>query len=174
MTHSVPTITGDTKIRRASCARGSVTVEMVFVVPLYVLLWLLANHAFILYVNVVTNVATVRACSWQFAASGCKNRPAACTVRGPTPGLPPDGPSLSSLEPVAQSLEPLSASLLGPYDSSLVTEKIISIPAPPALSIRPVRLKSDYGVMCDARPMVPWTPLSVFEVVCPLLGKFCL
>jgi len=174
MTPPVPHVTSASKDRRASCARGSITVEMVFVVPLYVLLWLLANHAFILYVNVINSVATVRACAWQFAASGCKNAPPACAVRGPTPGLPPDGPSFSNLEQVASSFEPLSASLLGPYDNALVTEKIVSIPAPPALGFRPVRLKSDYGVMCDDRPTVSWTVLSVFEANCPLLGKFCL
>ena len=148
-------------------------MEMVFVLPLYVLLWLLCNHAYTLYLATVGNIATVRDCAWQFAASGCKSATGNCSIQGPTFGLPPDGQSLSGLDQVASNLAPLSPSLLGPYDRSSRVEKIISIPAPTSLGIRPVRLTSTYGSMCDETPTVKWTPLLVFEANCNLLGKFC-
>ncbi|MEA2698717.1 MAG: hypothetical protein QOI66_2988 [Myxococcales bacterium] len=153
--------------------RGSVAIEMVFVLPLYVLLWLLCNHAYTLYVAAITNIATVRDCAWQFAVNGCKSPPGNCTTQGPTPGLPPDGPSLSGLSRVASSFPALSPSLIGPYDKSLTIKKIISIPAPTSLGFPPVRLTSTYGSMCDEAPTVKWTALEVFEAHCNLLGKFC-
>jgi hypothetical protein len=159
-------------IRRVE--RGSVAVEMVFVLPLYVLLWLLCNHAYTLYVATINNIATVRDCAWQFAARGCKGAPGRCNVRGPTPGLPPDGPSFGALTKVISSFPALSESLIGPYDNSSRIEKMVSIPAPTSLGFPPVRLTSIYGSMCDEAPTVKWTALSVFEASCVLLGKFCI
>jgi len=165
------TVTGKRSKRNGQA--GSVSVEMVFVLPLYTLIWLLGNHAFLLYTGVIDNVAAVRDCAWQFADSGCLSRPAACTATGPLPAPPPDGASGTELRQVGTNFPFLRESLSGPEGMSLTIRKMTSIAAPPLLNFRAIRTTALYGAMCDEKPLPPWTTLEIYELACRRFGKFC-
>lgn len=153
--------------------RGSLAIEFVFVVPLYLLLWMLVNHAFTLYVDVIENVADVRQCAWQFARSGCTHRPRGCTVLGPIPQPPHKAKVKQAIDRVVRSFKKLKLDLQGPFGAAYSISKKRSLEAPKDLGFQNVDTAAKYAGMCDPHPPFPWNDETVFFASCKDLGKYC-
>src|SRR5438093_4490965 len=137
--------------------RGSLSVEFVFVIPLYLLLWMLANHAFTLYVGVIENVAEVRRCAWQFARAGCLQPPAGCEALGPLPQPPHKGKVKQALDRVVAAFKKLKPDLQGPFGYAYTITKKQELEAPRDLGFPRVETSAKYAGLCDPHPLVPWT-----------------
>jgi hypothetical protein len=153
--------------------RGGLAIELVFVLPLYGLLWLGGTHAFTLYFGVVRNGAVVRACAWDYALDGCTNPPRGCELRGPTPQAPLRGAIRDRLADVGRDFGVLPRESTGPFGYSLGVTRTEALSAPVGLPFGEVTTAARYRALCGPKPAPQWTVEAMFPDACRRLGRFC-
>lgn len=159
---------------RRSSEEGAIIVELIVVVPIYILLWLFANYAYGSYTLVLNNVSVVRDCAWTMASSRCDTRPGSCTVNGPIPEPPASGAIGSALGQVTSTFVALTPTLRGPFGNGFRAEKSVSLPGPPALGLAAVTTRSVYAAACDEKLLPPlWTTETLFLASCEKLTRYC-
>ena len=149
--------------------RGSVYVEMLFILPLMITIWLLMTFIYDAKKSAVGTQHVARECAWQFALSGClASLPPECQVEGIRPQ---HGSSRADLpaQRLAEFLPPLAAELENLYGRTfeMTTEET---------TVRPSVLGGSttatgrFAVMCADDPEQAWTTAEVLDAMCERHG----
>jgi hypothetical protein len=146
-----------------SSSRGSVLIETLVVVPLYVAIWAGAIKGFEANVQVIDGRRALRTCAWQFAMSGCEGAPAGCPANAGGGLLDPPAGLQAGLARVVGAL-PFLANLLTEPIPGPLAEVGGAGDAPPSVG--------SIAMSCNPLPAAI-TVEEVFAQTCETLGGFC-
>jgi hypothetical protein len=155
------------------CRRGSMAVEMIVVVPLFLLLWQIANIVHAVNVGAARASEETRSCSWRHALRGCEAVPSGCQIAhdGRLAGPELEGASGGAFLTIGRIL-PFLHSTMNDKHGSLVEAYRFTRVRNPLWSDIPIR--AGHVVMCNT-PTLEFTEAEVVRRTCTTMtgGSWC-
>ncbi len=152
--------------------RGSVFIEMLFLMPIIILIWTLLGFVYTAKHTAVDVQNTGRECAWKYALSGCKaSLPAKC--QGGSPGRIDDmylrTKASGDFETLGTSIRAtaVNSSSLHGKGTTLSAEKEVT--RPPVLGGSTMAV-GKHGTMCAEDPPIKWRTPAVFFAICRQYG----
>jgi hypothetical protein len=152
--------------------RGSVFVEMVFFLPIIILIWTLLGFVYQAKHTAVDVQNTGRECAWKYALSGCKGSlPAKC--QGGSPGRLNDtmirARASGSFETLQSRIPVLAPNYVNVHGKGTTLKAEREVTRPSILGGSTLAV-GKFGTMCGEEPPHKWTTPEVFLVICRQYG----
>ena len=155
-----------------ACRRGSMAVEVIVLVPLFALLWQIANILHAVNVRAIHASEETRSCAWRYALRGCKSIPAGCPISslGELEGEELESAAKGGFATVGSRLRFLEGTL-GSRHGRLIESRRDDRVRNPLWRYIPIR--SAHAVMCNT-PTLEWTEPEVVSSGCDaLIDRWC-
>ena len=152
---------------------GSIFIEMIFFIPVIVLIWTLFSFIHDAKRTAVETQRTARECMWEYATNGCKSGISdAC--RGAGGGVIPDamlraegGGDFESIVSDVAITAPNLALLHGRYAGVSAEENVNR----PAVLGGSTTATGRMAVMCGEEPVVKWITEPIYQFICNQHGN---
>ncbi len=152
--------------------KGSVFIEMLFFMPVIILIWTLLGFVYQAKHTAVDVQNSSRECAWQYALSGCKGSlPAKC--QGGSPGRVDDtmlrGRASGAFETLMTSVPATAPNYANVHGRRTLLKSEREVTRPPVLGGSTLAV-GKHGTMCGDEPPRKWTTPEVFMVICRQYG----
>ncbi len=157
----------------AGCRRGSMAVEVIVLVPLFVLLWQIANILHGLNVEAIHATGETRSCAWRYALRGCRSIPSGCRIssHGEVDGGDLEAAAHDGFATVGDHLPFLSGTLRSLHGEVIEARRDDMVSASPLW--RDIPVHAQHSVMCNT-PTLEWLEPDVVSETCRALnGWWC-
>ena len=155
--------------------RGSLYVEMIFFIPMALLIWVLLNFVYDAKKTAVHTQRDARQCAWEYALSGCKGAlPAAC--EGGAASMVTDAPlraaASGSFEKLASAAPFAAASFQNLHGRWFRVTAEREVTRPTILG-GTTTAEGRFAVMCADDPPIRWSTTAFFKAFCEKHSKWC-
>jgi len=147
-------------------------VEVIVLVPLFVLLWQIANILHAVNVRAIHASEETRSCAWRYALRGCRSIPAGCPISpvGELDASQLEAAARGGFAVVGNRLRFLEGTL-GSLHGTVIESRRDDSVANPLWHDIPIR--SQHAVMCNT-PTLEWTEPEVVSSSCDaLIDRWC-
>jgi len=160
------------RTRPTSNQSGSIFVELVFFLPVIILIWTLLNFIYDAKRAAVVTQTEVRECAWAYATGGCTSLSGQC--QGGAPGKVDDqrlrsaaGNSFNTLQQGLNGSQPNYSSLHGRMFLVTTQQNVKR----PSILGGSTTAKGRHATMCADDPVRKWTKDEVYKELCRAHGK---
>jgi len=147
-------------------------VEVIVLVPLFVLLWQIANILHAVNVRAIHASGETRSCAWRYALRGCKSIPADCPISplGELDTGELEAAAGGAFATVGSRLSFLQETLGSLHGVVIESSRDDSVKNP---LWRDIPIHADHAVMCNT-PTLEWIEPDVVASGCrALIGRWC-